>query len=275
MTNELETRLRAAADGARQAAASTDTDALLDRIEGGGRRPAWLAPAVAVASAALVFAVVAVVAGLGTPAPRITDPAGSASPSPADTSPPSPEPTATETSSGSGPVAACSAVGLDPAVVAQPGLPAEVAALRQQIASAAASCDFEALGRLLDPAAFSYSFGVDGDPIGYWRDQEAAGGDYLPMHALRLILDAPHGRWEMASGGGSEYWVWPRLAVMNPEETPRDELDAAIAEVAATQVHTAAEVEEMVYQAGGYLGFRAQIEAVDGQARWVVFIAGD
>lgn len=278
MTNELETRLRAAADGARQVAAATDTDAMLDRIEADTRRPVWLAPAVAVAAAAVVFAVVAVAAGLGAPAPRVIDPASS--PSEAPTALPSPDPTAPPEATvpatvPPSPVLGCSAAGLDPGVAPQSGLPDEVAALRQEIARAAATCDLAALGRLLDPAQFSYSFGVDGDPIGYWRDQEEAGGDYPPLQALRRILDAPHGQWEMASGGGSEYWVWPRLAVMNPEETPPDELDTAIREVVATGVHTSAEVEQMVYEAGGYLGFRTQIEVRDGEARWVAFIAGD
>ena len=280
MTNELETRLWAAADGARQVAAAYDTDALLDRIETDARRPAWLAPAVAVAAAAVVFAVVAVVAGLGTPAPRITDPAGTASPSDGETAAPSPQPTTPPEATAPAtvppsPVGACSAAGLDPVVSPQPDLPEAVGALREEIARAAATCDLTALGRLLDPASFSYSFGVDGDPIDYWRDQEDAGGDYLPMQALRLILDAPHGRWEMASGGGSEYWVWPRLAVMNPEETPPDELEAAIREVVDLGVHSAAQIEDMVYHQGYYLGFRTQIEVRDGTARWVAFVAGD
>jgi hypothetical protein len=51
--------------------------------------------------------------------------------------------------------------------VAEQALPPAVEQTHDVILAAADAKDYEALGALLDPAGFSYSFGESGDPIGY------------------------------------------------------------------------------------------------------------
>lgn len=170
----------------------------------------------------------------------------------------------------------CSAHGLPATVAPQEQLPAEVASLRERLAELAIACDIDALGAISDPADFSYSFGAHGDPASYWLRLEAEGTD-VPMAALRRVLDAPAAVLDIASGGERSYWVWPRLAVMDVGSTAPTDLEDAIDEVVATGLHERALVEQMVHEAGSYLGYRTMIEVpTDGsEPRWSAFIAGD
>lgn len=271
MRSDLERRLRSAAAEAQRVAARTDLDERLRDITGRRRRPM---PAVAVlAAVALAAVVAAVVAQPRLPVPEI---APGASPGPTVT--PEPSPTV-----GPGPTRPsapedCSAAGLPGQPAPQSELPPEVASLRDRIAEAAVACDYDALGALIDPSEFSYSFGDDGDPIGNWQRGEADDQKPEPMVSLRRVLDTPPGTWQMVSAGPSTLWVWPRLAQMDPQQTSASELESAIDEVVDAGLHPRDMVEQMVYEYGGYLGYRLQIEVPEHDPtnpRWVVFIAGD
>jgi hypothetical protein len=141
---------------------------------------------------------------------------------------------------------------------AKGALPAPVAERRDAIAVAAKHLDYAALGRLLDPRTFSYSFGESGDPIGYWRRLEREAevpvlGDYLPT-----VLTAPVGR-------RANIYVWPAAHAKKPSrwtEADRRWLRS---------LYSASEIRAFE-RAGAYLGWRAGIRR-DG--RWVFFIAGD
>jgi hypothetical protein len=140
----------------------------------------------------------------------------------------------------------------------QSALPADVAQKRDAISVAAKRLDYVALGRLLDPTSFSYSFGESGDPIGYWRRLEHKGevpiiGDYLPA-----VLGAPVGR-------RANVYVWPAAHAKRPSRW-----SAADRRWLRT-LYSAGEIRAFE-RAGAYLGWRAGIRR-DG--KWLFFIAGD
>lgn len=137
-------------------------------------------------------------------------------------------------------------------------LPEPVAQKRDAIDAAAKRLDYAALGRLLDPKTFSYSFGETGDPIEYWRRLEREGevpvlGDYLPT-----VLAAPVGR-------RANIYVWPAVHAKKPSRW------TAADRRWLRSLYTAREVRAFE-QAGAYLGWRAGIRR-DG--KWLFFIAGD
>lgn len=137
-------------------------------------------------------------------------------------------------------------------------LPEAVAATRDAIVAASHARDYAALGMLLDPATFSYSFGEGGDPVGYWRMLEEEGevpilGDFLP-----LVLT-----WPAARTGDT--WVWPSAHARAPEQWTDDDV------APLRQLYTADEIDGFV-QAGGYLGYRVGIRE-DGT--WLYFVSGD
>src|SRR3990172_6673504 len=75
-------------------------------------------------------------------------------------------------------------------LIEQPGLPEAVAATRAAIFAAATTCDWDALRSLLGPG-FSYTFGIDTDPIGYWRDLEAGGSAMFHLALIFHLLLRP------------------------------------------------------------------------------------
>lgn len=231
-------------------------------------------PALAVlAAVALATAVAAVVGQPRLPVPEIP-PGASPGPTVGSDASPTARPDATSPSAAED----CSAATLPARPAPQSELPPEVATLRDRIAAAAVACDYDALGALIDPSRFSYSFGDDGDPIGHWQRRETLDQEPQPMVSLRRVLDTPAGTWEMVSGGPSSLWVWPRLAQMDPQQTSAGELDSAVDEVVEAGLHPRDIVEQMVNEYGGYLGYRLQIEVSahdPANPRWVVFIAGD
>jgi hypothetical protein len=137
-------------------------------------------------------------------------------------------------------------------------LPDAVAQKRDAIDAAAKRLDYAALGRLLDPKTFSYSFGETGDPIGYWRRLEGEGevpvlGDYLPA-----VLAAPAGR-------RANIYVWPAAHAKKPS------MWTAADRRWLRTLYSAQEIQAFK-QAGAYLGWRTGIRR-DG--KWLFFIAGD
>ncbi len=153
----------------------------------------------------------------------------------------------------------CSASGLE-APEADETLPEAVEATRQAIGAAATACDAEALEALINPAGFSYSFGEDGDPIGYWRELEATGGE--PLRFLVGTLSLP---WTVDDLGDEPLFVWPDVFIADWAEVTDAQKDEL----------------RLLYEDGdfagwdsfgGFIGYRVGItESGD----WIFFIIGD
>lgn len=142
---------------------------------------------------------------------------------------------------------------------ADDGLPFAVAKKRYDIFMAAVRHDYKALRSLLDPETFSYSFGEEGDAIGYWREQEEVGevpilGDFLPG-----VLHSRFGKTE-------DIFVWPSAAAKEPSEWTEADLEGM------RQAYSTDEEIRSFEQYGGYTGLRVGIRA-DGT--WLYFISGD
>lgn len=167
-----------------------------------------------------------------------------------------------EDTAGDEPVASegdCSAAGTAPAsVVEVADMPAEVAALRDLLADAALRCDEQLLFTAIEESGlFSYSFGDQGDAIGFWWELEAAGDE-----PYRRIVDVLSTTPALADGG--EVWVWPGLTT-GREETRTPELLAELDGWADE-----ADLGDM--DGAGYLGWRIGI-STDGE--WRFFVRGD
>lgn len=196
----------------------------------------------------------------------------SATPAPA--SAPAPAPTVTVTETAASPSASevptasevvrgdCSSSDAS-ADLPDAGVTDTVAATRKAVFLAALACDYDALGALAsaNPEGFSYSFGDDGDPAGYWREAEA-GGDRVLFALATLLRLEPR---EQTEAGGGDYVVWPAAFV-------EDATDADWEEVADLGIYTPEEVEQLRAAGSGYAGWRTGIDA-DGN--WDFFIAGD
>jgi hypothetical protein len=163
-----------------------------------------------------------------------------------DAGAPSPDPSA---------AADCSAQGAAITVRPIAGMPAEVAAARDFLLDAALRCDEQLLFTATEESdMFTFSFGDDTDPIGYWWKLEEAGEE--PFLRLAQVL----GTTPALSAGGDAY-VWPRVTTGRPEDTTAEawaELTWLPADHRAT--------------GDGYLDWRAGISP-DG--KWRFFVAGD
>jgi hypothetical protein len=141
---------------------------------------------------------------------------------------------------------------------ADDGIPPAVAEMRQDVYKAAVRHDYKALRSLLDPATFSYSFGESGEPIGYWREQEAAEiplvGDFLPV--------ALHSRFSRIE----DIFMWPSAAAKEPSAWTEADLESM------RKLGYTDEDIRSFEQYGGYTGWRVGIRA-DGT--WLFFISGD
>ena len=142
--------------------------------------------------------------------------------------------------------------------LADDGLPLVVAETRERIYRAAVAHDYDALGALVDPETFNYSFGEKGDPIGYWRRQEKSEipilGDILPG-----VIHTHFGRTE-------NIYVWPSAAAKLPSDWTEADVQA---------MHQAGYTDDDIgsfRQFGGYTGWRVGIRS-DGT--WLYFISGD
>jgi hypothetical protein len=146
----------------------------------------------------------------------------------------------------------------------QAGLPAEVAQTRRDVWAAAymaaAYCDWSHMDGLLgDP--FSYSFGADDDPIGFWRELEEASEE--PMRYLAELLTLPYAT---IDGPDGLYYVWPAAFAHDDwASVPAADRDALRSLYDDDDFAGFAEF-------GSYIGYRVGISA-DGT--WRFFIAGD
>jgi hypothetical protein len=148
--------------------------------------------------------------------------------------------------------------GSTPATAAPDALPGPVAQKRDEIVAAAHAFDYDRLETLLDPKRFSYSFGENGDPVGYWRRLEDEGevpilGDYLPV-----VLSAPYAK-------RMDTFVWPSAYANDPAEWTAEDRQWL------KNLYTEQEIRGFE-RAGAYLGYRAGIRE-DGT--WLFFVAGD
>ena len=162
--------------------------------------------------------------------------------------------------------AGCSAAGLDPDVRDDPALPAEVAAMRADLARAAATCDYDALAELADRGgrAVRFSWGDDRDPVAFWQAAEETGARPAPLRTLRLLLDLPAA--ETDDGSGHVQYVWPAaFATEHPTS-------AQLAEVAGTGLYDLEALERWVDEGVNYLGYRILVTA---SGDWTAFVAGD
>jgi hypothetical protein len=138
------------------------------------------------------------------------------------------------------------------------GLPEPVERTRRAVQEAAAAGDHEALEQLLGDD-FSYTFGapVEGGPTAYWRNLEQT-TDERPLAILAELLGLPP---TLQRG----VYVWPFAFDRQANELTDHERDL-LASVGG------ADLSDDFADGGGYLGWRAGIEA-DGD--WIFFIAGD
>ena len=159
----------------------------------------------------------------------------------------------------------CSASALQKAsLTAQPGLPAPVAATREQIFQAAKRCDFAALERLALAGSPDFSYSADqpstgGRPGHYWQEQEAAGRPVLAQ--LVTLLDMPSiSREELEAG----VTVWPAAYSLDWAHL------SAADRASVSGAFPAADVAAWE-KAGAYLGYRIGI-GKDGA--WLFFDTG-
>jgi hypothetical protein len=182
---------------------------------------------------------------------------------PTTTPPPSPTATATSAEPDDGAALGCSAEGMDTSAFTEhPDLTGPANETRRTVAAAAAACDFDGLVALTADD-FSYSFGDDADPAGYWREQEARGEPVLQILVTLLGMN-PHVQEPEGTGDDAPaetIFTWPRVF---QDDTPeaRAELEAALG----------AERVADAYAPEGYLGWRA---GITGDGRWIFFVAGD
>lgn len=176
-------------------------------------------------------------------------------------------PTTTTTTTLTDDMAACSAAGMDTEPEEQPGLPAAVAETRREIVGAAVQCDFDRLEELAlgGSASFSYSFGEDGDPAGYWRRQEGSDRPPQPLRFLVGLLGRPHRLLEPEHGGTAHY-VWPSAFGYDSWDAVPEEDKEALKPLYTEEDFAGFE------QFGGYIGYRVGI-TVEGD--WIFFVAGD
>ncbi|MBI5156685.1 MAG: GerMN domain-containing protein [Acidimicrobiia bacterium] len=153
----------------------------------------------------------------------------------------------------------CSGFRASTELVDQPGLPAIIAAKREAIFAAAVSCDWPTLASLLGPG-FSYTFGIDTDPIAYWQEREAAGEPVL--YFLAELLNRPFG---VQTAGDVTYYAWPSAFVTEWSAVPEADRQALLPLYDDADLDTFAEF-------GSYYGYRIGI--ID-DGTWVYFIAGD
>lgn len=163
-------------------------------------------------------------------------------------------------------VPGCSAAELSPTLAAEAGLPAPVAAMRSDLAKAAVSCDWAALGALVDRngKGVRFSFGAETDPVAYWKSEEQRPGAVPPMKALRLLLGLPYVEQTLPDGATS--YVWPTaFASEHPTQ-------AQLQQVADTGLYSMATLAAWLQGGNNYLGYRVLIS---GTGDWTLFVAGD
>lgn len=184
---------------------------------------------------------------------------------PTVSSSPSQSPSPVESPLGEDPDASCSAAGMSAELTDQ-DLPPAVADMRARIAQATVACDYDELAELAlaGDEFFSYSFGEDGDPAGYWRRlEEDPDNDEEPMATLVKLLNLRHCVNDSA-GAEVTLYSWPSASCTQPTDEDWDEL-------IESGISTEEEVEDFK-EFGSYIGWRVGI-AEEGD--WLSYIAGD
>jgi|GEM_PF-373876 len=159
----------------------------------------------------------------------------------------------------------CSAEVLGSELEGQPDLPPAVADLRYQVYEAVRGCYWDQLRDLAAGAGdFSYSFGDDGDPIGYWQRMEFL--HYQPMLYIAGMLARPFG---VLQNGELPIYAWPSAhTYASWAEVPEAEKQALRP--------LYGDLDFGFYEEfGGYLGYRMGITLDGDWAQWVYAISGD
>jgi hypothetical protein len=158
----------------------------------------------------------------------------------------------------------CSADELGSELLGQPDLPAAVADLRTTVYEATRACDWEALRGLLDEGAFSYSFGEDGDPIGFWQREEFL--HYQPMLYIADMLQRPFG---VVESDGLPIYAWPSAHTYGSWD--------AVPEAEKEALRPLYDDLDFGFfgEFGGYLGYRIGITLDGDWAQWIYAIDGD
>lgn len=149
---------------------------------------------------------------------------------------------------------------LTAAGLASRGLPPEVIETVLTIDQAAATCQWEILGRLT-PDGFVASLG-GGDPVELWRQKEATGQS--PMWYLRTLFRQPT---VVDDESEPAVHIWP--SIQQDGDCRLDETERASVIALGSDP---AEAEEACITVGGYAGYRTVIDAA---GRWRVFVAGE
>lgn len=144
-------------------------------------------------------------------------------------------------------------------------LPEQVRKMHDAILEAARSGDIEMLVPVLEMNELrpTVSFGVDDDPITYWKRTSGDGEGRHILAILTEILEMPFVR--INPGTPEEMYIWPYLA-----EMPLDKL-APPQEVDLYRLVTPEEAKTM-RDFGGYIHYRLGL-GPDGT--WHFFVAGD
>lgn len=140
----------------------------------------------------------------------------------------------------------------------QLALPGPVAGTREAILAAARARDFQALRALIPDEGFTFSFGGETDPIGYWKRLESEG--HVPV-----IGDVLPGVLGTEPGFDRGVFVWPAQATEDPAEWDERDIEAL------TAIHDEEDIRAF-QDAGLYLGWRV---GIDRDGTWVFFVAGD
>ena len=160
----------------------------------------------------------------------------------------------------------CSAADLSPEPVEQPGLPEPVRGMRDRIVRAAVACDFQALEALalVTGGEFTYSFGAEGDPGGYWRREEEGQGP-APLRFLVGVLNRPYQRVQHAHRDEVRY-VWPSAFGYDSwDAVPPEDKESL------RPLYTEDDFESFA-RFGGYVGYRV---GMTPEGEWEFFVAGD
>ncbi len=150
-------------------------------------------------------------------------------------------------------------------MVGQPELPQAVADLRYAVYEAARGCNWDQLRDLVAGAGdFSYSFGDDGDPVGFWQRMEFL--HYEPMLYIAGMLQRPFG---VLQSGELPIYAWPSAHTYGSwAEVPEAEKEALRPLYGDLDFGF---FEEF----GGYLGYRVGITLDGDWAQWMYAITGD
>jgi hypothetical protein len=159
----------------------------------------------------------------------------------------------------------CSAEALGSELESQPDLPQAVAELRHQVYEAARACDWDQLRNLVSGAGgFSYSFGENGDPVGFWQRMEFL--HYEPMLYIASLLARPYG---VLPTGELPTYAWPAAhTYASWAEVPEAEKEALRPLYGDLDF-------SFFEEFGGYLGYRIGITLDGDRAQWVYAITGD